>query len=154
MIEVFANRRAAMLFFLWLVCVPGCKTDEEHYIDTGCRKLTATEVKKLYNGNAMRGVLVPWSINAGFHVYYYPNGIMVAKFITQKGNYNDMGSYSILDDGSLCCVWRLSQNDLNCDHVYKCGDHYKVFRSTGGELLIIQRMASDNLKELKLIMEP
>jgi hypothetical protein len=131
---------------LFCLCIAsGCKTEEERCIEAGGEILDARELRKLYPGNTMSGVIP--AFNVKFHVFYEPGGVMMGTAFSGVGTDTDRGHYVIKKSGELCTRWNKWQSS-GCAPVYRHGDEYKIFNPAGGALLATQRLRKGNPEKL------
>jgi hypothetical protein len=140
-------RSMPILFFLCLSFVSGCRTEEEHCLDSGGKMLTAAELKRVYTGNTMSGTIP--AFNTKFHVYYHPDGRMIGKALSGVGKDSDQGTYTIKKNGQLCTRWNKWQGS-GCAPVYRHQGEYKIFNPNTGMLFARQRMRKGNAEKLQL----
>ncbi len=142
-----------MLRFLgiWLLClagVAGCQTDEESFVSSGAKPLTAAELQKLYLGNTMSGIIP--SQNLSFHAYFHPDGRVAGKLLGGARHDLDWGVYQIKEPKSQVCIHWAKWLNTGCATVYKLGPEMKVFEPREGKLYFKQRMRKGNPEKLAL----
>ncbi|MCP4600149.1 MAG: hypothetical protein GY847_06375 [Proteobacteria bacterium] len=122
------------------VAVLGCKTDAQRFVESGGELLDVDEVRELYRGNVMAGVIP--SVSTGFYIRFLRNGRMTGKTTSKTGEDTDKGTYKISDDGMVCYFWTKWKFGNRCVFVYHLGDLYKAFTQKNDKLLIVQKIYS------------